>query len=220
VVEIEIRAELFTPSERDRFLDAMVALCAERGLEKLSAAAISERARLPVEAFERQFGSEEGVEKCILAAVNAIIGDVLSAVSSSYSADRSEWDSGILGMRAILEYMAANPAVAYFGYITTRTTELPGVREVQESARHVIAAMIDRLRENALDTAPPPRAARAALGAADAVVRREIAAGRAAELPRLLPDLVYGATVAFLGQEEALRLARRGRQLLRGSAWA
>jgi hypothetical protein len=46
------------------------------------------------------------------------------------------------------------------------------------------------------------------------VVRRELIAGRPESLPGLLPDFVYAATVPFLGQEEATRLARRGRELL------
>jgi hypothetical protein len=48
-------------------------------------------------------------------------------------------------------------------------------------------------------------------------VRREIAAGRAERLPSMLPDLVYAGTVPFLGQEEALRLARRGQDLAQGA---
>ncbi len=80
--------------------------------------------------------------------------------------------------------------------------------------------MIERLwRYSELDV-QPRHAASAALGGAEAVVRAEIVAGRGSELPALLPGLVYGATVPFLGQEEAMRLARQGRELLAGSEWA
>jgi hypothetical protein len=65
------------------------------------------------------------------------------------------------------------------------------------------------------------------VGGAEAVIRREIVAGRREELPRLLPDFIYGATVGFLGQEEgflgqeeAMRLSRQGRELLSGTRWA
>lgn len=76
-------------------------------------------------------------------------------------------------------------------------------------------AMLDRLRaDGASGSEAPPQAARSGLGGAEAVIRREITHGRAATLPRLLPDLIYSAVVPFLGQGEALRLTRTARDLL------
>jgi hypothetical protein len=50
--------------------------------------------------------------------------------------------------------------------------------------------------------------ARAALGGAEALARRELAIGGARNLPKLLPDFVYGVLVPFVGQQEALRQAK------------
>jgi hypothetical protein len=216
---VKTQADIFMAPDRERFMEAMVEVCVERGFAATRVEELCERSGLPAAKFEELFGVSAGLEECMLAAENAIIGDVVSAVSGSYSADRSEWDSGILGMRAILEYMAANPSKAHFGYLSARYAAPVRVREAQESARQVLATMIDRLRENSEAAPAPPKAARAALGSADLVVRREILAGRTERLPRLLPDLVYGATVPFLGQEEALARAARARVLLKGTPW-
>jgi hypothetical protein len=74
----------------------------------------------------------------------------------------------------------------------------------------ILTAMLDRLRgEGEPGNNPPAKAARAAIGGGEALVRREIFQGRARRLPEVLPDLVYVATVPFLGQTEALRLSRQ-----------
>jgi AcrR family transcriptional regulator len=201
--------ERFTTSERERVLQAMAELCAERGYRETTVEAVVERAGVTQETFDSMF--KDGRDECLLAAVNAIMGETVSVVSGAYSADQSEWDSGIAGIRAILELMAANPSYANTGYIVVRQGGPRPAREAYEAGITLIVAMIDRLREYGDRETQPPSAARAALGGAEALIRQEIVAGRAAELPLLLPDLVYAATVPFLGQEEALRLAHRSR---------
>jgi AcrR family transcriptional regulator len=209
-----VTATVLSPSDRDRVLRAMGGLCAERGYEETTVAEIVARAGVSEEAFRELFADKE---ECAIGAVNAILSEVMSVVAGSYSADRSEWDSMLVGIRAILELMAANPSFAYISCITARQMATPKVHEAQEPGIRLLRAMLERLWTYSREATPAVPAG--ALGGAEAAVRREIVAGRAEELPRLLPDFVYGATVPFLGQSEALRLARRGRQLLRGTRW-
>jgi AcrR family transcriptional regulator len=214
---MSVKSDIFSPSERGRVLQAAADLCAEQGYEAITMEQLVERSGVASERLSQMFGND--VEECLLAAVNAIIGEVVSAVAGSYSADRSEWDSGLLGMKALLELMAANPSFAYLGYIAARQMATPRIHETYEGAATLLTAMIDRLREQSTATGPPAKTARGTLGGAEAVARAEILAGRIEQLPRMLPDFAYGATVAFLGQEEALRFAARGRELLKGTAW-
>ena len=209
--------EQFTPSEGERVLRAMAELCAERGYRETTVEAVIERAGIERESFESMFKGDR--DECLLAAMNAILGETVSAVGGAYSADRSEFDSGIAGIRAILELMSVNPSYADIGYIVGPRTGPAQARQVHETGLRVLVVMIDRMRDYGDAEAQPPGAARAALGGAEAVVRREIVAGRLDQLPRHLPDFVYAATVPFLGQEEALRLARRAREAMAGSAW-
>lgn len=211
-----LKTEIFSLSERERVLQAVTELCAEQGYQSTTAKQIVERAGVSREKFDEMFG---GKEECLLAALNSIIGEVLSAVSSAYSADRSELESGLFGIKALLELMAANPSFAQLGFITCRQMGPADARHAQESGSRLLTAMIERLWEYSSGGVQPARAARAALGGAEAVVRREIVAGRTDQLPQLLPDFTYGVTVPFLGQEEALRLSKRARKLLRGTAW-
>ena len=50
-----------------------------------------------------------------------------------------------------------------------------------------------------------------ALGRAQVLIIERITAGRTAELPQLLPDVLFIALLPFLGQEEALKAARSAR---------
>lgn len=203
--------------ERDRLMAAAAELCAERGYLEITEATIAARAGVPEQRAEELFPG--GKEECLVAAEQANLLEVVAAVSRAYSADRSEWDNVIYGVAAVLELMAERPGFAYLGFVAARQMAPPAVREIFSSGQRTLGVMLERGWD--YSRSPTPQLARVALGAlggAMAVVRREIAAGRADRLPALLPDCVYIATVPFLGQEEAARLARRARALADGGA--
>jgi AcrR family transcriptional regulator len=191
---------------RDRLLAAAAALCAERGYQEIDEATIADRAEVSIETFGELF--PEGKEECLAAAENAILLEVVSAVSRTYSPDRSEWENVIFGVREILGLMAANPDFAYLGYVFSRQMAPGKVREINETGHRMLEAMLQRGWDYSQSRDQPSCAALGVLGGAQAIVRRELAAERAQRLPLLLPDCVYIATVPFLGQKEALRLAR------------
>ena len=209
--------ELESPSERERLLDAMAELCARQGYVETTVEQVVERAGVPAEAFDELFDGDK--EECALAAQNAILSKVVTAVSSTYSPDRSEWDNAIYGIAAILEIMAVNPSFATLGYIVSRQMGPTRVQGIYETGHKLLTAMLARGWEYSDSETQPTMAPVGALGGPEAIIRREAVAGRIDQLPRLLPDFIYAATIPFLGQEEALRLARRGRELLRGTAW-
>ena len=202
---------ILSPSERERILRAMAELCAERGYEEITEEQVVERSGVSADTFARLFGDKEA---CAKASIDAILAEVMTTVSSHYSPDRSERDSYLLAIRAILALLAAHPSFAHISFICARQTGAPNLKEGWEAGVRMLTALLERLGDDGDGEPRPSSTARAALGGAEAVVRREIAAGRTESLPGLLPDFVYAATVPFLGQEEALRLARRGRELL------
>jgi AcrR family transcriptional regulator len=193
----------------------MAELCAEQGFAETTVAQVSSRAGVDAEVFEGLFAD---LEECLLAVVSALLGEVVSVIGATYSPDQAEWESGLRGMLAILELLAANPSFAHLTYIGARQMA-PRVLKATEAGSGVVTAMLERLWEHSDAKAQPALTARAALGGAEAVARREVAAGRAEGLPRLLPDFVYGVAVPFLGQPRALGLAQRAREMLRGGAW-
>jgi AcrR family transcriptional regulator len=192
-------------SRRKRALRATAELWGEVGYEGLSAEAICAQAGIGAEAFAAEFPNVEGAAQ---ASLEIAFAAVVRLVGAEFAPDRSEPESCALGIVAILEFMAANPAYAYVLYIGRRHRVSPELKETSRAAQRFIAAMLDRLRESSNSDGQPRPTALGALGGPEAVIRREILAGRTTQLRSLAPALIYGGLVPFVGQEEALRLAR------------
>ncbi|HWC08530.1 MAG TPA: hypothetical protein VG458_05715 [Solirubrobacterales bacterium] len=193
----------------------MARLCAERGYEATTLADVAAGADVAVAEVEALFGEDR--EECLLAAVHVVMGETIAAMSGAYSEDLAEADSILAGALAILELMAARPSYAKLAYIVSRHMAPPRVREAHEAATQALLVMMERLRQYSTVDTQPLGATRAALGSAETVVRVAIARGGVEELPLLLAPLTYGAMVPFLGQAEALRLARRANLLVQGT---
>lgn len=194
-------SDLLTASDRDRILQAMADCCTETGYAETTVEAVLERAGVEPESFESHFA---GKEDCALAALNKIVSETLARISMAGpevagTVERRKYE-GI----AILELMAARPSFAKLGFVDARQGGTLRMRDAYESAARVLSLMMERLDDGGVSATT----ARAALGGAEAVIRRELAAGRAGRLPQLLPDFVYAALVPFVGQGEALRQAK------------
>jgi AcrR family transcriptional regulator len=198
------------PSDRSRLIDSMAQSCAARGYEVTRIEDVVEGAGLTREDFERHFASKE---ECGIEAVQTILGKTMVAISATYSAESPEMERTLRGVGAMLELFAAEPAMGELAMIGARQMMPPAGSEVYRSAFNTLTAMLALLRDQAeVDPEMPNSAIRAAIGGVEALIRREIAAGRARSLPDALPDLVYGVGVALLGQEAALVLAQRARE--------
>lgn len=203
-----------TDSDRDRAVRAAAELGAELGYGELRTEQIAGRAGISRERFEELLGDKQAASQ---AAIEAILAAVVEIMADLYSPDRSEGESYLLGIRAILGLMSREPAFAHISYTAARQMMPPDLKAILDDGSNLLAVMLDRLREHSAFKDQPPKAARAALGGAEAVVRREIALGTMEDLERLVPDFIYAATVPFLGQSDALRFARQGAALLEPS---
>lgn len=203
-----------TGDSRAALVDAIARSCMERGYLETRVEHLLAATDLDQADFDRHFADKEA---CAVAAVEAVLAAVVKIMGELYSPDRSEVESYLLGIREILELMSREPAFAHVSFVAARQMTTPRLKSVLDSGSDLLAAMLDRLREYAEVKDQPRLTARAALGGAEATVRREIALGTTDDLARLLPDFIYAATVPFLGQREALRFARQGSGLLRES---
>jgi len=198
--------------DREALIEAMARSCIDRGYAETTVEIVASTAGCSPSDFHRHF---ESLEECALAAVDTILAEGMGCVASTYGADHSEWESALRALKAMLELFASRLAFASLAFIDTRQAMPNRAHERYRWGFAILTAMLDRLREGGGNPVPP-NAARAAIGGGEALVRRELAAGRGDRLPRILPDLVYSAVVPFLGRREALRLAREARALLEG----
>jgi AcrR family transcriptional regulator len=201
---VDTGPDVLSVSDRDRILQAMADCCAERGYRATTVDTVLERASVERESFEALFADKED---CALAALNKIVSETLARISMIDSRTGSAAEKRIPEIEAILQLLAARASFARLGGIEARQAGTRRMRDSYEAAVRVLALLMERA-----GTGTPGGSssvtARAALGGAEALARRELAIGGASNLPKLLPDFVYAALVPFVGQREALRQAR------------
>jgi AcrR family transcriptional regulator len=182
----------------------MAECCAERGFFPIEIDDVLERAGVSRESFDSHFA---GKEDCASAAFNKLVSDTLATLSTA-GAPGAGPSSLARAVKAVLEMIAAEPAFSYLGLIGFRQCGSERMHDAYESAVRVLALMMERAWLGRGGGRLSYTQTRAAVGGAEALLRRELAAGRAATLPSLLSDFVYAALIPFVGQGEALRQAR------------
>lgn len=199
---------LTPPSERERLVAAMTRSCAEQGYAATRIVEVTGAAAVSRAEFKRHFA---GKAECAVAAVNETLAEVTRVVGAATGPERTDWEKLLGAVQALLELLAARPSAAQLACGEARQSMPPDAYALYESGIRVLVAMLDRARAYA-SIAPPPGATRAAIGGVEALIRRELRAGRAERLPDLVPDIVYGLLVPYLDQQEALRYAELARE--------
>lgn len=198
---------------RARALEAMARITAARGYDSTSVGDVLDRAEISQAEFDAMF---DGKEACFLEAYDAVVDVLVAHVSVAYETAAGEpWpDRVVAGLRALVELMAAEPEIARMAIVEATA--------IGEDARIRYRAALGRFvhfLEQGREVSPrgnelPGETARFAIGGATSIIFSEIRAGRGAELPRILPDLVFAVTMPYLGVEEAEaemhRVARGG----------
>jgi AcrR family transcriptional regulator len=201
---------------RGALIDAMARSCMERGYMETTVEDLLEETGLSRAEFDRHFKDKED---CGVAAVEAVLTAGIEIVSVSFTGDMSEGESTLRALLGLLDLFAVRPEMGSLAMTDSRQRMPRTAFDRYDGGFAILRAMLDRLRsQGGEESAAPPCGARGALGGAEAVVRRELAEEGAAGLPALLPDLIYSALIPFLGQEEALRIARQGEKLLQERA--
>jgi AcrR family transcriptional regulator len=193
-----------------RVLEAMAAVCAERTYAAATISEIVRSAGISTRTFYKLFASKR---ECFDAALAAFSAELEAAVEAARAGEQS-WPAEVrAAIAAILEASAAKPDFAKLAFVESIGVDPNLIGHY----RLVLAGALARQRAGGLAAQPapaggrPPQGTRAAFGRAQVLIADQITSGRAAELPELLPDLVYIALSPFTGPEEALREALAAR---------
>ena len=199
--------ELVVENQRARLVSSMVETVAERGYGRTTVADVIAVAKISRRTFYETFANKED---CYAAAYETSFEYLRETLVAA--AEGAEWPASVgVGLAALLEALAAHPDLAAFFLIS------PASVGDEAAVRHHRA--VGELVESLLAGAPKRRQPKAA-----AAVRTEalaggftrltairVGAGRSADLPALLPDLVELFLRPFVGGEEAIRVARGAR---------
>ncbi len=186
-------------SQRERLLAAVVRVIVAKGYEATTVADILGEAGVGRESFYELFDDKLD---CMLAAHRVLIEDLEKQVRAAYMSDGSwpERMRRVLGVT--LDWFAADPGVARFTLVEVSTVG-PAFRSIFQTEYARFTRLLD---DGLADGGPSPEltgATELAVGAILARIYEEVVLGRAAELPRLLPELTYELLVPFIGEEAA-----------------
>ncbi|MDQ3724443.1 MAG: TetR/AcrR family transcriptional regulator [Actinomycetota bacterium] len=193
--------ELVERSQRERLLAAVVRVTVEKGYDATTVADILGEAGVGRESFYELFDDKLD---CTLAAHRILLDDLEERVRAAYVEDGGgPWPERVKKALAVtLEWCAADPGAARFVTVEVGTIG-PAFRTIFQAEFSRFITMIDEGLDDDMPSPELTRASSLAVGATMARIYEEVFLGRAAELPRLLPDITYGFLVPFLGEETA-----------------
>ncbi len=197
--------ELVTRSQRERLLAAVVRATVENGYEATTVGDILGEAGVGRESFYELFADKR---ECMLIAHTILVDDLEQKVRAVYLQPGAWVDRVRAALAATLEWFAGDPIAAKFTMV-----ELAAVGPASRARfQSDFTRFVDLLDEGLDEDGPDPAVARAtslAVGAALAQIYEEVLRDRAAQLPKLLPELTYEVLVPFLGEKAARVQAKR-----------
>jgi len=192
-------------SQRTRILDAMKSLAGENGYHEASIAGVIKRAGVTRKAFYKLF---EDKEQCFIRAYERDLARLLTLTLEAFETQDKWADRVRAALSALLHALARDPTAARLCFIEVMTAGPRAIAARNEAMRgFTIVFDTGRLED---DRARPPALALNMVGGMSEIIHREIAAGRAEDLPNVLPDLMYTAVLPILGPEAAERELERG----------
>jgi AcrR family transcriptional regulator len=191
--------ELVERSQRERLLAAVVRVTVANGYESTTVGDILGEAGVGRESFYELFDDKLD---CMLAAHKLLVDDLEDRVHAAY-VEPGPWPERVCRALAVtLEWFAADPEVARFTLVELSTVG-PAFRATFKAEYARFTELLDKGMGEDGPSPEMARATRLAVGAMMARIYEEVVLGRAAELPRLLPDLTYELLVPFVGEEVA-----------------
>ena len=180
-------------------LEAMLLTAGEKGYAKATVREVAERARITQDRFHRRFGSKEACfARAYEEAAERLAARLLEACRGA-----EDWRNGFrAGLGELLRTVAEQPLLAKALLLEVRAARGGAWVKHQEIVERLTAAL-DAARDQA--GARPrsnPMTAGFIAGAIEESLSIELAAGRAVEVERLLPDLTHLAFLQLFGEEE------------------
>lgn len=201
ILDPQTPTDIAARNQRARIIDALVESCAAKTFAATTISDIVAGASISRTTFYKHFPDKRA---CFDAAVDACVEEVTGAAREAHEPGEPPGAAVIKATAAILALMAARPALAQL-----LTGDAPGVDPaVVERYRRLLIPAVAGLWGSE-DPARTHLDLDLAFGRAQVLIFQRAAAGEAATLPRLLPELVYLGVAPFAGHEEALEQVRR-----------
>jgi AcrR family transcriptional regulator len=194
-------------SQRERLLEATMQVVASKGYAAVTVADLTGEAGVSRSTFYELF---EDKEACFLASYEAAFQSLVPQVGAAFEAEERWPDRVRAGLEVLLALLAADPAQAQLALLEAAAAG-PAAQARRRAAIQALTPFLDQGREFAPSGRElPANASRMAAGTIVGLISNELVAGRAKGLPALLPDVLFGTLVVYLGPNAAAREVGRG----------
>jgi AcrR family transcriptional regulator len=192
-------------SRRELILAAMIRVVGSKGYKETSVADVIEEAGTSRTTFYKHF---EDKHECFLAAYDMLVEQLFAEVVARCDGDEPWLQRVRTGLATIVELFAVDPKLA-----RTAVVEVAAAgAEARQRHWNAVARFTQYLeggRELADGRELPENISLMSAGAVSGLIFDELLAGRAAQLPALLPDLLFAMLVPYIGPRAAADEMRR-----------
>jgi len=189
-------------NQRERILDAVATVSAQRGYAELTIPEIARTAGISHHTFYEHF---QGKHQAFLATYELGAQQALSATAEAYAA-APDWPHAIhAAVHAVLVFFASEPAFARLCFVEVLAAGPQALAQRDQSLQS-FTLLLTPGHQHA--PAPVPAIAPEAIGGGIfEILYHHTSNGRTAELPQLAPRLIYIALAPFIGTKAAAKIA-------------
>jgi AcrR family transcriptional regulator len=194
-------------SQRERILDAVANLAAEKGYADLTIPDIVQEAAVSVQAFYEHFS---GKEDAFLVAYEVGHRRALVAFEQAFDS-QEDWPSKIqAGLRALYGFFASEPSFAHCALVDAPSVSERAALLLEQGIAAYVPMFEVGFAESDSGRLPPAIAGEAITSALHELCFTQVARGRASECLQLVPEAVYLSLAPFLGAASAAQIAAGG----------
>ncbi len=194
-------------NQRERIIVAVAEVCSTAGYAAMSVEDVVVASGVSRRTFYDNFRDKEDA---FLNAYDEVTARLLLRVKTAYDANEGIIDRAREGLRALLGFLAAEPAFADMCVVEALAAG-PMVVEHRNANLQTLSNLIDETAAAAMPDALPPSPiiAQALVGGIFEVVYSRVLAGRHDELPGLLPGLIFTLLLPYAGHDFATQVLKK-----------
>lgn len=190
--------EVVARSQRERLHEAAIRIVAAKGYQATTVGDLTKEAGVSRTTFYELF---EDKEACLLAAYDRAVDVLVRRIAAAYESEDRWPRRARAGLSALLDALAEEPALARLALVDIGAAG-PAAQRRYRAAIQRLTPLFDEGR----DFAPggrdlPANTSRMAIGGVTGLISDELLAGRAEQLPGLLPDVLFAALMPYIGPE-------------------
>lgn len=184
-------------TRRDEIVEAMIRVAGDKGYLATSVADVIAEADVSRTTFYKHFADKR---ECFLAAYDLAVGRILGTAEAACEGGRPWRDRVRGGLEAVVDLFAAEPALARTAIVEVAAAGAEArVRHSTAIGRLARLLDSDRKGDGGGELKLPSHTGLMAVGAVAGLILDELREDRAADLPRILPELEFALLVPYLG---------------------